>query len=52
MQSEPQDSLTEQTSLPQKETQQEQPDTESALSAMVKRYGFTPQQVEEMSLYL
>lgn len=52
MHSEPQDSLTEQTNLPQQETQTKQPSTDSALSAMVKRYGFTPQQVEEMSLYL
>jgi hypothetical protein len=52
MQNEPQDSTPEQTNLPQQESQQEQPFTDSVDNEMAKEYDFTPQQAKEMSLYL
>jgi hypothetical protein len=52
MQNEPQDSTQEQKNSQPQETSQEQPSIDSAHTAMVKRYGFTPQQEKEMSLYL
>lgn len=52
MQNEPQDSTPEQTNLPVQESQKEQPSIGSEHIKRGKEYGLTPQQSEELSLYL